>query len=481
MTQLNLSILISSLGKATVTGNSEGTVSGWIFNRVSEVKKGQVLFLDKKEYGLEKVYLAFGNGAKAVVVDHPVVLPARWKDRCLIRVPNARQAIRNFVRYYRSRFHIPVIGITGSVGKSTTKEMIASILRQQWKIVKTIGNANLSAHIPGFIGKLTPEHKAAVFEMGMDRFNQIKTQCSMAKPTIGVMTKIGEAHIGKLMNKIENVVKAKQELIDGLYPKGLLILNADDPYTKCFKLDKFKGRIQYYSQKRKADFWASEITTSSGGIRFKAHFNGQVHNFTIPVFGRHNVSNALAATAVAHNLGFSAEHIRQGLAKFKTPKWRLEIVKGINGSLLINDSYNANPTSMRSGLDVLKDLAVNKTSIAVLGDMLELGLHSTPGHRKVGKYVARKGIDYLYTIGNLARQIAQAAREGGMASSRIQSFSSRQGALPALSKRLTADSVAFFKASRKAALEKLVKELRANSKSKKTEYNSLKKKKAPVF
>ncbi|MDA8234740.1 MAG: UDP-N-acetylmuramoyl-tripeptide--D-alanyl-D-alanine ligase [Clostridia bacterium] len=464
MTQLNLGSFLTTLGKSTVTGDSSGIISGWILNKVSAVEKNQVLFLENKNYSLDKVYQAYLQGAKAVVVDHPTVLPSRWKDRCLIKVPNTRQALRAFIRYHRSKFHIPVIGITGSVGKSTTKEMIASILRQQWKIVKTAGNMNLSAHIVTFLGQLTPEHKAAVFEMGMNCFNEIKTQCSLARPTIGVMTKIGENHVGKLMNKIENVVKAKQELIDGLYSKGLLILNADDPYTKMFKTNKFKGRIQYYSQKKKADFWASDITSTNKGIRYKAHFNGQTHVFTIPCFGRHNVSNALAATAVAHNLGFSAEHIRKGLAKYKAPKWRLQVVKGINGSLLINDSYNASPTSMRAGIDVLKELASDKTSIAVLGDMLELGAQSDPSHRKVGKYVAKKNVDYLYTIGNLARQIALAAREGGMAASHIQSFASRQNALPVLRRKLNSDTVAFFKASRKAALEKLVKKLKTKIK-----------------
>ena len=217
-------------------------------------------------------------------------------------------------------------------------------------------------------------------------------------------------------------------------------------------------------QKQRADFWASEICSTNKGIRFKAHFNGQAHTFNIPCFGKHNVSNALAAAAVAHNLGFSAEHIRRGLAKYKTPKWRLEVVKGINGSLLINDSYNASPTSMKSGIDVLKELATNKTSIAVLGDMLELGAQSNPGHRKVGKYVAKKGVDYLYTIGGLARQIALAAKEGGMAAANISTFDTRRKALPILRRQLSSNTVAFFKASRKAALEKLVKKLRAKIK-----------------
>ena len=464
MTQMNLSIILSALGKHTLTGTPNGTISGWILNKVSAVEKNHVFFLENRSYSQEKVNQAYLQGAKAVIVDHPAILPARWKDRCLIKVPNTRYALRAFIRYHRSKFHIPVIGITGSVGKSTTKEMIASILRQQWKIVKTIGNANLSAHIVTFLGRLTPEHKAAVFEMGMNCFNEIKTQCSLARPTIGVMTKIGENHVGKLMNKIENVVMAKQELIDGLYNKGLLILNADDPYTKMFKVDKFKGRIQFYSQKKRADFWASDITTTNKGIRFKAHFNGQTQLISIPCFGRHNVSNALAATAVAHNLGFSAEHIRKGLAKYKTPKWRLEVVKGINGSLLINDSYNASPTSMKAGIDVLKEMSIDKTSIAVLGDMLELGAQSNPSHQKVGKYVAKKGVDYLYTIGILARQIALAAKEGGMAASKIRTFDNRQKAVPILRRQLNSKTVAFFKASRRAALEKMVKNLSANIK-----------------
>lgn len=459
---MNLNSIITRLGPSVVYGERNRSITGWTINKVSHVKMGHIFLIEKSAFSQEKIHQAFKRGARAVVVDQSIRPTTHGQNRCLIKVPNTTLAIYRLVRAYRSIYNIPIIGVTGSVGKSTTKEMIASILQQRWKIVKTTGNANLSRNIVGFLSKLYRHHNAAVFEMGMNRFGEIQSQCFMAKPTIGVMTRIGEAHVGNLKNSIYGVIKAKQELINGLQPKGILILNRDDKYTSKFSLKNFKGRIFYYSIKTKTNYWASHIINVRNGIRFKAHYGGGIHDYFIPVFGIHNVANALGAIAVAHNLGFSPVHIRRGLSMFEAPKWRLQLNTGIKGSLLINDSYNANSTSMCAGINVLKDLSAGKQSIAVLGDMLELGLRSKAGHRQVGKYVATKAITRLFTVGKLARDMAAAAREAGMPRKNVYSFNNRAEALQRLRLYLNKNTVVLFKASRRIALDKLVKQLMAN-------------------
>jgi UDP-N-acetylmuramoyl-tripeptide--D-alanyl-D-alanine ligase len=357
---------------------------------------------------------------------------------------------------YAQCHHPIVIGVTGSCGKSTTKEMVASILMQKYRTLKSWANNNIFSCIPSHFFRLLPSHQVMVLEMGMDSFGNIRSQCLFSKPSIGVITNVGRAHAGKLGSSVENVARAKQEMIDGLRPGGIIVLNADDPGTQKLSLRRFQGHVVTFGINRPADVRASNIRFTREGISFQV--NGTT--FFIPAWGTHNVYNALAAIAVGRLMKVPTESIRRGLRSFTPPPMRLQPLRGIHGHTLINDAYNANPDSMIAGLKVLKKIGAGRTTVAVLGDMSELGRLTKSGHREVGREVARLNIDYLFTIGPRARFIATAAKEAGMPVSRIRSFSSGVSLVNHLRHHLPPGSVLYFKASRSMSLEKCIKPLR---------------------
>lgn len=354
---------------------------------------------------------------------------------------------------------IPIVAITGSSGKTTTKEMVASILGQRWRVLKSFGNNNAPNHIRKLLTHLTPSHKACVLEFGASRRGMIAEHCRIKRPTIGIITLLGTAHIGKF-GGLRNLIATKSELVAGMNPTGLLILNRDDPRTPLLDRDGFRGAILYFGMKKPCDYRGRRAVYVRGGMRFTVNLEGIDHRFFIPAYGEHNVYNALAAIAAARHLGFSVEHIRRGFARYFRVQRRLRMSRGIKGTTVIDDTYSASPEAVYAAIDVLARLKGRRTAVAVLGGMAELGSRSRRAHREVGRYLVKRGIDRLITVGGPARSIRQSAISSGLSPSRAVHFSSVSGAVLHIREAVPRDSIVLFKASHKYGFPALVWRLR---------------------
>ncbi|MBU9723616.1 MULTISPECIES: UDP-N-acetylmuramoyl-tripeptide--D-alanyl-D-alanine ligase [Bacillaceae] len=347
----------------------------------------------------------------------------------------------------RNKQRIPVIGVTGSAGKSTTTAFINSILKTKWtKIMKTPGNRNLPKHTKEMVNKIRPYHKAVILEMGLGRaagkyhFNHIK-------PTIGVITNVGTAHYGRLGNSISATAKKKSAMIKYMNPKGILLLNNDDPNSKLLTTHLFKGYLVTVGIKNKAHYQGRNIKYERNGMSFQVYLNNRLESFFIPTFGEHNVINALFAVAIARKLGFSPHEIRRGLKNFKPPSRRLRVINLPENSTLIDDTFNANPQSVKAATDVLVNLGIGKQKIAVIGSMLELGSYTKKGHSEVGKYLANKGVHRIFTLGEKAEGIKKGAIASGFPRRNIHSFKNRSSLHRLLKYHITPNIVILVKGS----------------------------------
>lgn len=460
MLPMKIKTIREALDGTLVRGNDEHEVSG-IMARWAYTKPGYLYFDVVGGPGGDRNMLkALENGATAFVISkYKKNLPFKDAEVTVIAVPKVWEAFWKFVAFYREQFRIPVIGVTGTSGKTTTKEMLAAILRRKWQVMKTKSNLNLPDFVPGHVFRINKKHGAAVFEIGMNGPGQIGKQSRAVKPNIGIITHIGQGHVGAFNNK-EEVIKEKSDIMIGIPQDGHLLLNADDPNTAKIDLAGFKGQVHYFGLKNKAEITGHDIRTDITGTRFIARAPGLQEEFFIPTFGRHNVSNALAAIMAARLAGVAVGDIKTGLAKYRKPAMRLQVVKGIKRALLINDTYNANPDSVIAGLEVLKLLATGRKSVAVLGTMLEQGKYRIDAHRRVGRKVAELQIDLLVTVGQSAGEIARGALGAGMDEKKVVSFARRWQAGQYLQKALPDKAVALFKGSRGAYLEQVVKMLK---------------------
>ena len=329
----------------------------------------------------------------------------------VIYVKDTKKALLDLALYYRSLFNVKVVGVTGSVGKTTTKEMIASVLSEKYNVLKNEGNLNNEIGLPKTIFELNHEHEVAVLEMGMNHFNEIRNLAYASRPDIGVLTNIGVSHMENLGSR-EGILRAKSEIADFMDENSSLVLNADDD---IMKKGAFKQGVKkyWYGVLEKTGIYAKDIKPSGlSGISAVICFSGGVEKeVLIPVPGNHMVYNALAAAKTGELLGLSPEEIIKGISGFKSQKMRMDIIHAQNGINIINDVYNANPVSMKAALDVLA--TVEGKRVAVMGDMFELGEESRAMHYDTGKYSADKGIDITVAIGAFAEMIYKGAAENG--------------------------------------------------------------------
>lgn len=441
-----------------LSGNRLSWINAVNFGKYKYLRPHQVYFYTRKTKW--PTQLAAIQQIKPIAV----VLPAHLSSQGIpatigiIRVKDAYSAYWKVAKWNWSQYPTRVIGITGSAGKSTTTEMLSSILKYRWPMVKTEGNLNTFSFLPNYLTRLQSKHKLLLLEMGMKSLNNISRQCKMVRPEIGIVTNVGEAHVGNL-GDLDVVVRAKQEMVDGIRPGGTLLLNADDIRSRKLNISNFRGKLITFGIKNHADIQASHIQYTNKGMSFDVSVNGKKVSFFIPIFGTHNVYNALAAIGAAKTFGASIEEMKKGLATFRPPKMRLQLIRSRSGRLLINDAWNANPTAMAAGLTVLKNIATKKYAIAILGDMLELGHLSKSAHETIGKYVAKLGIDQLVTIGNNGKIIAKSAIKNGMNKQNVFSYSTHNQVVDHIS-RTPRDSIIYFKASRKLHLEKIVERLK---------------------
>nr|WP_255724630.1 UDP-N-acetylmuramoyl-tripeptide--D-alanyl-D-alanine ligase [Shimazuella soli] len=429
------------------------------FARFRSLKSHQI-YICTKHSKWEK-QLAAIQKVRPVAVVIPNHLSAKGipASVAIIRVKDPYAAYWKMALWNWKQFHPKVIGITGSAGKSTTTAMVASILRQHFRMVHTEGNLNTFSFLPNYLIRLNDQHNLLLLEIGMKSLNNIRRQCNIVKPHIGVVTNVGEAHAGSL-GGLNRVVKAKQELVEGVRSGGVLYINADDERSKRLDLKRSKAKIRTFGLGDNAYIRGENIKYTGKGIHFDVIVQSKKANIFIPTYGKHNVYNALAAIGIATSMGISLSNIQRGLARFRTPKMRLQVLSTKTGRTLINDAWNANPTAMKAGLNVLKQIAYKRPKIAVLGDMLELGSISDKSHASIGQYAAKLNIDQLITVGRLGRKIALSAIRNGMNSNKVFSYYRHAPLIAHIKNKVPSNAVVYFKASRKLHLEKVVQSLR---------------------
>lgn len=382
-----------------------------------------------------------------------------------IVVKDTEMALARLANAYRAYLRCHAVAVTGSVGKTTTKEMLAAVLARRYPTFRTPGNHNSLVGMPLSMLSIPTDAEYAVLEMGMSSFGEIERLSFAAEPEVAIVTNIGTSHMESLGSR-QNICRAKLEILCGLREGGLLLLNGDEPLLRRIKGKSY--RTQYVSLKREdSDFFAQNIRVKPDRTLFDCVWRGNVcRDLCIRVMGRHNVYAALYAFAVGIHAGMTVEEIREGLFEF-APEGMRQFVFEHRGVTVIEDCYNASPESMEAAIAVLAEYAsqTGKRSFAVLGDMLELGNDSPMLHRAVGARVAAEGIDYLFTVGSSAEQIAIGARQRRMPSERIVRNSSENACemtAAALLSELRAGDVLLVKASRAMRLERIVELLKEN-------------------
>ncbi len=417
---------------------------------------------------------AFERGAILALIDHEVQAQAAILDirRALpeidlsvlvppicLRVEDSLAALQQLARYWRARFEVKVIGITGSVGKSTTKELIADVLSRRFETIRSPGNLNNEIGLPLSLMGLTKRHQRAVLEMGFYVPGEIAQLCSIAHPQIGVLTNVSEVHLERA-GSMEAIIQGKSELVQALppAPEGVAILNYDDPRVMGMA-DKTQARIFTYGLSPDADLWANEVEgLGLEGLRCVVHHGDEHIHLRVPLLGRHSVHTVLRAAAVGLVEGLTWQEIVGGLQDTQS-QLRLMAVRGPGGALLLDDTYNAAPTSVIAALNLLEDLEGRR--IAVLGDMLELGGYEERGHRMVGARAAEVA-DLLITIGERSPWIADEARAIGMDGSQVLEMGSNDEIIEYLRGRIGEGDVVLVKGSRGMALDEVVAALEAS-------------------
>jgi len=368
-----------------------------------------------------------------------------------LKVTDSLKALQQLATYWRARLNPHVVGITGSVGKSTTKELTWAVLRQRFNTLRNPGNLNNEIGLPLTVLQLDDSHERVVLEMGMYNLGEISQLCAIARPHIGVVTNVGPAHLERL-GTIERIAQAKAELVEALPADGVAILNQDDQFVRAMA-GKTRARVFTYGLTPEADLWASDIESEGlEGIRFVLHYQRETIHAKVPLLGRHSVHTALRATAVGLVEDMTWQEIMMGLQD-SSVQLRLVSTPGINGSTLLDDTYNASPASTIAALNLLDDLTGRR--IAVLGDMAELGDQEEEGHRRVGCRAADT-VDMLITVGHRAHMMAEEARACGLSPEAITQVESNDQAIAHLRELIQRGDVVLIKGSRSMAMEEIV-------------------------
>lgn len=418
--------------------------------------------------GHDYVSDAFSGGAQLAIIQRdlssqfPVIdltneanlatLPMEQGPFCLL-VKDSLQALQQIARFYRRKFTLRVIGITGSVGKSTTKEVVAEVLNQRYRTLKNPGNLNNEIGLPLTLLGLSERHQIAILEMGFYVPGEIGFLCDLALPQVGVITNIGTVHAERAGSQ-EAIAQGKAELVQALppAPEGIAILNYDDRRVRKMA-EQTQARVFFYGLSSRADLWADDVEgLGLEGIRFRLHYRNETLHLRAPLIGRHSVHTALRASAVGLVEGLTWQEIVNGLRSGRA-QLRLVAVRTESGAILLDDTYNASPESTLAALNLLEELEGNK--IAVLGDMLELGPYEWQGHEMVGVRAAEVAQE-LVTVGKRGRMIAAAAHRAGMKGHLITEFENCQQVISYLQPRLSDRDVVLVKGSRGMRMDRIV-------------------------
>ena len=409
-------------------------------------ERGALLAFVQREVAVPRPALDLTSGS--IELETPLPTPP-----FMIRVSDTLRALQEIARFWRRKFSPRVIGITGSVGKSTTKEVVAEVLSQRYRTLKNPGNLNNEIGLPLTLLRLGAGYECVVLEMGFYVPGEIAFLCELSQPQIGIITNIGTVHAERAGSQ-EAIARGKSELVQALppAPNGIAILNYDDPWVR-WMANKTHARIFYYGLNPEADLWADEIESQGlKGLRFRLHFGHEILHLRVPMLGRHAVQTALRAAAAGLVCGLSWQEIVQGLQQARN-QLRLVAVRLPNGALVLDDSYNAAPESMLAALNLLNEIEGRK--IAVLGDMLELGPYESEGHRLVGLRAAEVA-DHLVTLGTRARTIAEAAVKAGLPAAQVTHVEDVSQAVEVLRHLLKEGDVVLVKGSHGLRMDRIV-------------------------
>ncbi len=454
-------ILAATAGRL-MAGNRETKVYGVSTDSRKVSRDNLFIALQGENFdGHAFVQKAVDDGASCVVVSdvRRINLDALKACAGIIEVKDTLRALGDLAHAHRKRFSVPVIGLTGSSGKTTTKEMLSGILEQERKVLKTEGNLNNLIGLPQTIFRMTSRHEIAVLEMGTNTRGEIKRLTQIAAPSIGLITNVGPAHLAGF-GTVEAVREEKGDLFFYMDPSGIAVVNLDDDAVG-HAARRWSGRRVTFSMGAGADVSVSDIRKNGArGMSFNLLAFGCVHKVDMKVAGLHNIYNAMAAAATALACGISADSIRRGLTAFHAVSGRMEIFKLQNGAYLINDAYNANPASVREALLTLKDLKNGHNAFVFLGDMLELGDSAPEMHRRVGMLLATIGVTAAFLQGDFADATAAGALAGGLAKEQVVFLKDDEEALSSLRKQLRKGDWILVKGSRRMKMDRMVARIR---------------------
>lgn len=421
-----------------------------------KVKDGDLFFALKGENtdGHDFIDTAFANGAIGAVISN-LNLVTNIQDKNLLICEDPLRLLQDLAKLIRQNMHIPVIAVTGSTGKTTTKDMIFSILAQKYHTVKTEGNHNNELGLPLTLCSIDKSHEALILEMGMRGLGQIAFLCQMAQPTCGVITNIGQVH-AELLGSQAKIAEAKAELLHYLPSEGTAFLNIQDHKLLSPWLKTCQAKIKWFGLDQNADIYATAFCyKGEEGSRFIVNFEGETQEIELNLPGEHNILNALSAIGIARSLDIDWTQIKKGLASVKLTNMRLQVEKSIQGAKIINDTYNANPASMAAAVRVLAGISGTR-KIAVLGDMYELGIYEIEGHKSIGGIIHKEKIDLLVAVGELGKLIGQGAMEAGMPEANVNFSKDTQEALEYLKGQIKANDIILVKGSRGMKMETIV-------------------------
>lgn len=443
---------ILEVTKGTLIYGNKDEICENFSKNTKEVKDGDIYvgFKGEKHDGGQFYQEALEKGAKGCIINKIEGLDIKhFNNKFIIQVDDTVQAIGKIAKLKRSKYNIPVIAVTGSVGKTSTKDIIYSVVSKKYNTLKTQGNMNNHIGVPMTILGLK-NHEALVVEMGMNHLGEISQLTAIAKPTIAVITNVGTAHIGNLGSR-ENILKAKLEILEGLEKDGYVVINNDNDLLNKWQEEDKKYKVITYGIENKSTNIATNIIYNDNGSRYELYPKREL--VEVPIAGEAFIYNSLAAISVGKILNIPMNDIIEGIKEFELSKMRLDVQKTKRGYTIINDCYNANYDSMKSGIEYLKT-SEGKRKIAVLGDMLELGTFSNELHEKVGKIVADNKIDILITVGKEAKKIADSAKINGI--KYVYKFENNKDAIEKLKEILEVDDTVLIKASNSMNFKEIV-------------------------
>ncbi len=444
---------------AELRRGSGGTLVQCVCTDSRQAQPGDLFFAIKGEKfdGHDFINEAARKGVAAVVVEEKKI-PARLPECGVLVVDNARAALGKLAAAYRLGFGLPIVAIGGSNGKTTVKELMASVFRQKLAALWSEASFNNDIGVPLTLLRLEKSHQAAVLEVGTNHPGELAPLVKMIRPKYGVITNIGREHL-EFFGDVAGVAQEEGRLAELLPADGMLFINGDDEWTEQIA-KRVRARIVRVGLGEKNNWRARSIRLDKNGVTFrvdapKAEFSGE---YRINLLGRHQVTNALFAVAVSEELGLGRPAVRDGLAECKPPRMRLQFWEA-GGVRVLDDSYNANADSTLAALETLRDLPLQGRRVAVLGDMAELGAHSEAAHAEVGRRAAELGIGQLFAVGKMAGVTATAAREAGL--TRVIEFADVEAAVKAVKSFLKAGDVVLLKASRVSRLERIAETLKS--------------------